>query len=221
MQQGKPGTPIVYYVFDVLEVEGEPRRRPAALERRSGSRSCSTAATGRRLLEAFEDGARCYEAAKEQALEGIMASGSTRATCRQAHARLAQVQDARRAGVRHRRLHEGQGPARVLVRLARAGRTSADELEYVGNVGTGFDDDEIEQLLDEARPLERKTRRSRSAEDAAVRKGDVVWVEPKLVAEVEFAEWTHDGRLRAPVYQGCARTRTRARCAASAEPIPT
>src|SRR5205823_12871874 len=32
--------------------------------------------------------------------------------------------------------------------------------------------------------------------------GDVVWVEPKLVCEVEFAEWTHDGRLRAPSYQG-------------------
>jgi bifunctional non-homologous end joining protein LigD len=30
----------------------------------------------------------------------------------------------------------------------------------------------------------------------------VVWVEPKLVCEVEFAEWTHDGRLRAPSYQG-------------------
>jgi len=35
-----------------------------------------------------------------------------------------------------------------------------------------------------------------------VRKGDVVWVEPKLVAEVSFAEFTHDGRLRAPVYLG-------------------
>jgi bifunctional non-homologous end joining protein LigD len=35
-----------------------------------------------------------------------------------------------------------------------------------------------------------------------VRKGDVIWVEPKLVAEVEFAEWTHDGHLRAPSYQG-------------------
>ncbi|TMK70733.1 MAG: hypothetical protein E6G50_07565 [Actinobacteria bacterium] len=35
-----------------------------------------------------------------------------------------------------------------------------------------------------------------------VRKGDVIWVEPKLVCEVEFVEWTHDGRLRAPSYQG-------------------
>ena len=35
-----------------------------------------------------------------------------------------------------------------------------------------------------------------------VRRDDVVWVEPELVCEVEFAEWTHDGRLRAPSYQG-------------------
>ncbi|HZM18053.1 MAG TPA: non-homologous end-joining DNA ligase, partial [Gaiellaceae bacterium] len=35
-----------------------------------------------------------------------------------------------------------------------------------------------------------------------IRKDAIVWVEPKLVAEVEFVEWTHDGRLRAPSYQG-------------------
>ena len=35
-----------------------------------------------------------------------------------------------------------------------------------------------------------------------VRRGDVVWVEPQLVAQVEFVEWTHEGRLRAPVYMG-------------------
>ena len=35
-----------------------------------------------------------------------------------------------------------------------------------------------------------------------VRTTDVIWVEPKLVCEVEFAEWTSDGRLRAPVYMG-------------------
>jgi bifunctional non-homologous end joining protein LigD len=35
-----------------------------------------------------------------------------------------------------------------------------------------------------------------------VRKQDVVWVRPELVAEVKFAEWTHDGHLRAPVYLG-------------------
>ena len=38
-----------------------------------------------------------------------------------------------------------------------------------------------------------------------VRRGDVTWVEPTLVAQIEFAEWTRDGRLRAPVYLGPAR----------------
>ena len=35
-----------------------------------------------------------------------------------------------------------------------------------------------------------------------VRKDAVVWVEPRLVAEVEFSEWTHDGRVRQPSYKG-------------------
>jgi len=35
-----------------------------------------------------------------------------------------------------------------------------------------------------------------------VAKGDVVWAEPRLVCEVEFAEWTHDGHLRAPSFKG-------------------
>ena len=35
-----------------------------------------------------------------------------------------------------------------------------------------------------------------------VRKADVVWVEPRLVVEVEFGEWTHDGRIRHPSYKG-------------------
>ena len=77
------------------------------------------------------------------------------------------------------------------------------ELRYVGNVGTGFTDAEIERLLEKLKPLERPTTPFPSVPAMPrVRKGDVVWVEPKLVAQVEFAEWTHDGHLRAPSYQG-------------------
>ncbi len=76
-------------------------------------------------------------------------------------------------------------------------------LRWAGNVGTGFDDKEIKRLLVRLKPL----RRSHSAfadvpKMPRVRRDDVVWIEPELVAEVRFAEWTHDGRLRAPVYQG-------------------
>src|SRR5205823_14425641 len=67
----------------------------------------------------------------------------------------------------------------------------------------GFDSREIEKLLDALRPLRRDTSPFREVPKMPkVRKGDVIWVEPRLVAQVEFAEWTHDGRLRAPSYKG-------------------
>ena len=54
-----------------------------------------------------------------------------------------------------------------------------------------------------------------------IRKGDVVWVEPKLVAEVSFAEFTHDGRLRAPVYLGLREDKDASEVRReTAEPIP-
>ena len=58
---------------------------------------------------------------------------------------------------------------------------------------------------------------------------DVTWVKPELVAEVKFANWTHEGRLRAPVYLGlrpdadaarCVREVAEAKLAARAGPSP-
>ena len=93
---------------------------------------------------------------------------------------------------------EGSFGSLVLARYDAGG-----ELEYVGNVGTGFDEREIERLLKKLRPLERKdTPFPAVPKMPRIRKGDVVWVEPKLVAQTKFAEWTHDGHLRAPVYLG-------------------
>src|SRR2546430_16767211 len=83
------------------------------------------------------------------------------------------------------------------------GYYAGGELVYAGNVGTGFNAKEIEKLLDKLRPLRRPTAPFREVPKMPkVRKSDVIWVEPELVAQVEFAEWTHDGRLRAPSYKG-------------------
>ena len=76
-----------------------------------------------RLSEAFDDGAALLEAAQEQGLEGIVAKrADSPVPAGQADARVAEDQDARPPGVRDRRLHEGPGPARGPVRLARARR---------------------------------------------------------------------------------------------------
>jgi bifunctional non-homologous end joining protein LigD len=205
MQQGKPGTPIVYFVFDLLELEGEPlvdlplTERRKRLEKLLDRRNRTV-----RLSEVFEDGNALLEAAKEQRLEGILAK---RADSRYAVGR--RTRDWLKVKTHGRQefiiagYTKGQGRrAGTLGSLVLAVRRGP-ELEYVGNVGTGFTGDEIEKLLRKLRPLERKTPSFREVPKMPkVRKGDVVWVEPELVCEVEFAQWTHDGHLRAPSYQG-------------------
>jgi bifunctional non-homologous end joining protein LigD len=89
-------------------------------------------------------------------------------------------------------------------------------LRWAGNVGTGFDDAEIARLLARLKPLRRDDSPvRRGAEDAEGAQGRRRLGRARARREVRFAEWTHDGRLRAPVYQGCARTRRRRRCNAS------
>ncbi len=77
------------------------------------------------------------------------------------------------------------------------------ELRYVGNVGTGFGDREIKRLLSLLKPLEvPESPFPVAPKMPRVRRGDVTWVKPVLVAEVEFSEWTHAGHIRQPSYKG-------------------
>src|SRR6266550_2940930 len=74
MQQGKAGTPVVYYAFDVLEIDGEPLIDLPFVERRKRLESLLDKRNRTvRLSETFDDGNALYEAATEQHLEGIMA----------------------------------------------------------------------------------------------------------------------------------------------------
>ena len=72
------------------------------------------------------------------------------------------------------------------------------ELRYAGKVGTGFDDETLEQLHDAMQRRERKT--SPFADD--VDESGVHWITPELVAQIGFTEWTSDGKLRHPRYLG-------------------
>jgi len=203
MQQG--GTALVYYVFDVLEVEGVPlvdlalRERRERLEKLLDRRNRCV-----RLSETFDDGDALYEAAKQQELEGIMAKrlDSRYAVGRRTRDWLKIKTHGRQEFIIAGYTHGGGRRASTFGSLILAVR-DGDELRYVGNVGTGFNDAEIRRLLSKLKPLRRETSPFRPIPKLArVRKDEIVWVEPQLVAEVEFAEFTHDGRLRAPSYQG-------------------
>jgi len=70
-------------------------------------------------------------------------------------------------------------------------------LRYAGKVGTGFNMQTIDDLLEKMKPLERKTAPV-EAPRAAVRGAH--WITPKLVAEIAFTEWTDEGLLRHPSF---------------------
>ena len=203
MQQGSG--PIVYYVFDVLEVEGESLvDRPLEKRREELVRLLDRRNRTVLLSEAFDDGPGLKKAAAEQELEGIVAkkAGSRYEAGRRsrnwlkikAHGRQEFIVAGYTRGKGRR-----SGTIGSLVLAVSRG----NGLEYVGNVGTGFTEKEIEKLLTKLRPLEQASSPFGFVPKMPkVRRDDIVWVEPKLVCEVEFAEWTHDGRLRAPSYKG-------------------
>ena len=74
------------------------------------------------------------------------------------------------------------------------------ELRYVGHVGTGFDTAGLLGMHKRLRALERDA--SPFANQVARASALVHWVEPKLVAQVKFTEWTDDGKLRHPAFLG-------------------
>ena len=202
MQQGSAR--LAYEVFDVLEADGEPLVDLPLTERRARLGKLLARNPVVQLSGSFEDGEALFEAAREQGLEGVMAK---RAASRyqegkrnrdwlkiKTHGRQEFVICGYTKGQGRR-----SGRFGALVLGVRRGR----EWEWVGNVGTGFGERDIDELLAKLEPLQREASPFPVVPKMPkVRKGDVVWVEPKLVAEVEFAEWTHDGHLRAPSFQG-------------------
>ncbi|HXV58026.1 MAG TPA: DNA ligase D, partial [Gaiellaceae bacterium] len=202
MQQGKG--PLVLYVFDVLEVDGEPVLDRTLAERRKLLEKAADFGETIRVSQGFDDGEALREAAEEQGLEGILAKRLDsryhpgRRSPEWLKIKTRQRQEFVVAGYTRGRGRRAGRLGSLILAVNRGGR-----LEYVGNAGSGFTEDAIDEVLARLRPLERRTPPlAEVPKMPRVRKDEVVWVEPELVAEVEFAEWTHDGRLRAPVYKG-------------------
>jgi bifunctional non-homologous end joining protein LigD len=205
MQQGKSDARYIYVVFDVLEVEGTPVVDLPLVERRERlEQLLDRRKADIQISEGFEDGERLYEAAKQQQYEGVIAKKrDSRYKPGQRTTEWLKIKTHSRQEFVLAGYTKGQGRRAGSFGALVLGTYEGGELHYVGNVGTGFTDREITKLLKLLKPLERRDPPFAEAPQMPkVRKGDVVWVEPKLVAEVEFVEWTHDGHLRAPSYQG-------------------
>jgi bifunctional non-homologous end joining protein LigD len=202
MQQGSAH--LVYEVFDVLEADGEPLVDLPLTERRERLAKLLARNPVVQLSGSFQDGDALYEAAKEQGLEGVMAKrSSSRYQEGKRNRDWLKIKTHGRQEFVICGYTKGQGRRSGSFGALVMGVHRGKEWEWVGNVGTGFDERAIEELLAKLEPLRRdESPFSIVPKMPKVKKGDVVWVEPRLVAEVEFAEWTHDGHLRAPSFQG-------------------
>ena len=202
---------LVFYAFDLLELDGKPqvdlplRERKQQLRKLLDGRVKTVA-----YSEDFDDGDALFEVAQERRLEGLIAKrlDSTYREGRRTRDWL-KVKTENNDEFIVTGYTRGSGRrAGTFGSLALAVNEDGG-LRYVGNVGTGFDDAEIRKLLKLLEPLRRDT--SPFAVEPKlprVRKGDVQWVEPRLVAQVRFGEWTHDGHLRHPAYLGIREDKT-------------
>jgi bifunctional non-homologous end joining protein LigD len=192
-------TPVIYFVFDALYVDGYDLRGVALSQRRKVLEALVTQGPSLRISEAFPGaGQDLLEAARALHLEGIVAK------------RASSVYESRRSRewlkikiVNEQEFAIGgftqpEGGRECFGALV-LGVYEDGKLRWAGNVGTGFDQKLLADLYARLKPL--VTEECPFAERPNPYRG-MTWVKPELACQVKFTEWTPDHRLRAPVFVG-------------------
>ncbi|HSA97435.1 MAG TPA: non-homologous end-joining DNA ligase [Acidobacteriota bacterium] len=191
---------LLYYVFDILQVDGRDLRPLALKRRRAILERVLPVSKVVRLSEAIETKGRAFfRAAASNGLEGVMAKdmGSSyrpgERTREWLKVKTQKGQEAVICGFTRPRASRRYFGALIL------GVYRNGELVYIGHVGTGFTEQSLKELSLRLAPL--ATSKSPFAR-APKTNMPVTWVEPRLVCEVKFEEWTAEGLMRQPVFLG-------------------
>ena len=199
-QRGRHYVPVFMYVFDILWLEGhDVRKLPLRTRKRLLRDALEFHGPVRWTPHRNRDGEKFFVEACRKGWEGLIAkrADSPYVTTRSRDWLKFKCEHGQELVVggftepRGSRVEFGA----LLLGYYREGR-----LEYAGKVGTGFDTATLHDLADQMRKLERKD--SPFADPGAIKERDVTWVEPKLVAQIGFTEWTRDHRLRHPRFLG-------------------
>lgn len=203
LQQSMRATvPIVYFVFDVIHLDGRDLTRVDLLTRK---RVLKKALRWRRPLSYVshieEEGEAYLREACSNGWEGLIAKRAAAPYTKGRSRDWLKFKCSNEQELVIGGYTDPQG-ARSGFGALLVGYYEDGELRYAGKVGTGYNEATLRELLAEMKPLEQA--KSPFAGEPPVRK-NVHWLKPKLVAQVGFAEWTPDGRLRHPRFVGLRR----------------
>ncbi|HXZ60018.1 MAG TPA: DNA ligase D [Steroidobacteraceae bacterium] len=190
-------SPVVLVCFDLLHFAGLNLRGAPYLARHRYLTQCLLPSAHLQLVHNSADAAELYRAAVGHGFEGIVAkrADSTYQPGKRSRAwlKIKAAQSAEFVIGGYTRGKGARDPLGALLLGYFDGRT----LRYAGHVGSGLDDQVIAALLERTVKLKRKD--SPFAEEVPLHR-PTTWLQPELVAEVTFSEWTPAGSLRAPVF---------------------
>ena len=193
--------PVSYVIFDLLWLDGHLTTGLAYRDRRRLLEELDLSGPCWRTPAAHEgDGAALLAATREQGLEGVVAKrlDSIYEPGRRSGA-WSKVKNVLRQEVVIGGWSPGEGGRAATLGAICAGVHDEDgALRYVGKVGSGFTGETLDLVTGKLAPL----RRDSSPFEGRQPPRGTVFVEPRLVAEVEFREWTRAGTMRAPVFKG-------------------
>jgi bifunctional non-homologous end joining protein LigD len=195
--------PVSYLIFDLLYLDGRNTTALPYQERRKLLESLDLRGPRWDTPPYFSGGgAQALDLSKQQGLEGVVAKrlDSPYEPGRRSRAWI-KMKNTNMQEVVIGGWKPGKGGRADTIGSLLLGIPGPDGLAYVGQVGTGFTREVLEDLHRRLRALERKTSPFAGTLPARDAK-DAHWATPKLVGEVRFTEWTRDGRLRHPSWRG-------------------
>ncbi len=193
-------TPVTYMVFDLLWIDGHSLTGLPYTERRGRLGELNLDDECWRTPEYHAgDGASFLEVSKQQGLEGVVAKrlDSTYTPGGRGGSWL-KIKNVQRQELVIGGWTEGKGSRSQRIGALHLGVYENGTLRYAGKLGTGFDAQELQRLADMLKPLTRKDSPFTGRQPPK----DAHFVQPQLVCEVEFTEWTRAGTLRHPSYKG-------------------
>jgi bifunctional non-homologous end joining protein LigD len=194
---------IVYYIFDLLYVDGFDLRRVALEQRKQVLAQIIARSELVRYSDHFPQGLALFEVAKQKGLEGILAKKRAshyeeRRSREWLKIKVTQTVDCVVGGYT-----DPEGSRQYFGSIVLGLYDEKGRLIHVGQAGTGFNQAMLKEIWQVLKELETNRSPFYGDVDAA----HVHWVKPERVAEIKFTEWTHETteggmKLRAPVFLG-------------------